>query len=155
MNLDWAAQNGIHDGLSYPVNGSYDEFVLLHLSIKKDSFATSELLNNRKLFLRSIIHMIYSKANNILCNEYLANYNKLTPREIDCLLWAARGKTIWETGKILKISQYTVRSHLENSIKKMRATNKVEASVKAVLFKQINVTDIISYFHDQIINQES
>jgi hypothetical protein len=31
----------------------------------------------------------------------------LTPREKECMLWTLRGKTAWETGAILGISQET------------------------------------------------
>ena len=32
----------------------------------------------------------------------------LSPRELECLEWAAEGKSAWEIGQILGISRYTV-----------------------------------------------
>lgn len=52
---------------------------------------------------------------------------KLTPREIDCLSWAAKGKTRWETAHILKVSDSTVRFHLENARNKLAAGNVTHA----------------------------
>ena len=36
---------------------------------------------------------------------------KLSPRELECLKWAAAGKTAWETSIILDISEGTVKFH--------------------------------------------
>lgn len=39
----------------------------------------------------------------------------LTDRQRDCLLWAARGKTDWEIGRILSISEETVARHISHA----------------------------------------
>jgi DNA-binding CsgD family transcriptional regulator len=43
----------------------------------------------------------------------------LSPREYECLMWSARGKTAWEIGVILGISRRTVVYHLENAKQKL------------------------------------
>lgn len=40
---------------------------------------------------------------------------KLTDRQRDCLIWAARGKTAWESARILGISEETVIRHLKQA----------------------------------------
>lgn len=44
-----------------------------------------------------------------------AGRNALTPRQRDCLLWAARGKTDWEIGHILGIGEDTIERHLRQA----------------------------------------
>ena len=39
----------------------------------------------------------------------------LTPRQRECLLWAARGKTDWEIGHILGIGEDTIERHLQQA----------------------------------------
>lgn len=58
---------------------------------------------------------------------------KLTRREIECLHWAAAGKTAWETGAIIQppISSRTVAFHLSNASQKLGASNKRQAIVEA------------------------
>lgn len=56
----------------------------------------------------------------------------LTPRELDCLLWAAEGKTEWETAGILGIAQATVASHIGSARRKLNADNKVHLVTKAL-----------------------
>lgn len=46
---------------------------------------------------------------------------RLTRRELECLGWAASGKTAWETSVILDISEYTVVFHIENAKRKLSA----------------------------------
>jgi len=58
----------------------------------------------------------------------------LTDRELECLRWAAGGKSAWETGMILDISERTVIFHLANAQKKLMATNKIQAVARAVLY---------------------
>jgi len=71
---------------------------------------------------------------------YLSDCNKemntdeiyLSKRERECLLWIADGKTSAETAKILNIAEATVTFHLQNVTKKLGASNRVQAVVKAI-----------------------
>jgi LuxR family transcriptional regulator, activator of conjugal transfer of Ti plasmids len=58
---------------------------------------------------------------------------RLTDRERDCLLWTARGKTAWEVGQILTISEETVLFHLKNVTRKLEVFSKHHAVVKAIV----------------------
>lgn len=53
----------------------------------------------------------------------------LTTQEIICLNWCKEGKTNWEIGEILVISEKTVEFHLSNVMKKLGATNRLTAVV--------------------------
>src|SRR5581483_11431789 len=48
----------------------------------------------------------------------------LTPREGECITWAARGKTSEEIGEILHRSTETVEFHLSNAMLKLHARNR-------------------------------
>ncbi len=51
----------------------------------------------------------------------------LTDRQIDCLSWLARGKTIAETATILDISVHTIRDHLRDITARLNAVNTTHA----------------------------
>nr|WP_158305993.1 LuxR family transcriptional regulator [Azospirillum sp. B510] len=57
---------------------------------------------------------------------------KLSPREREVLDWASRGKTSWETGMVLGLSEKTVNFYLRNACQKMNAATKVQAAAQAV-----------------------
>src|SRR5262249_34637051 len=56
----------------------------------------------------------------------------LSPRELQCLQWASRGKTDAEIGLILGISARTARFHIENAKKKLGAATRVQAVAEAM-----------------------
>ncbi len=51
----------------------------------------------------------------------------LTEREREVLTWAADGKTAWEIGCILNLSQRTVEWHFREAYRKLGATNRSQA----------------------------
>jgi DNA-binding CsgD family transcriptional regulator len=58
----------------------------------------------------------------------------LSIRELDCLRWAAMGKTDWEIGSILAISSSTVKFHIDRARTKLGASNRTHAV--AILIRQ-------------------
>lgn len=57
---------------------------------------------------------------------------RLSEREIEILKWTRDGKTSWETGRILSVSEKTVRAHLENIRNKMGVPSKHQAVLRAI-----------------------
>jgi DNA-binding CsgD family transcriptional regulator len=57
---------------------------------------------------------------------------KLSLREEQCLIWAARGKTYEEIGEITNISYYSVRSHLDIARHKLHGSNLTHAVALAL-----------------------
>lgn len=56
----------------------------------------------------------------------------LTARELDCLQWMAAGKTAWEVGRILGISEAGVNFHFSNLRTKFGVTKRNDVVVKAI-----------------------
>jgi DNA-binding CsgD family transcriptional regulator len=57
---------------------------------------------------------------------------KLTPRELDSLRWTMEGKTAWEVGGVMGISERTAVLHVNNAMHKLGCTNKHQAVLKAL-----------------------
>lgn len=57
---------------------------------------------------------------------------ELTPRERECLKWAANGKSEWEISQILGISEHTSEKHLINAKTKLKAVNRAHAVAEAL-----------------------
>jgi LuxR family quorum sensing-dependent transcriptional regulator len=57
---------------------------------------------------------------------------KLSPREREVLQWIAAGKTDWEVGRILKVSERVVKFHAAGARRKLRAANRTHAVAIAV-----------------------
>jgi DNA-binding CsgD family transcriptional regulator len=56
----------------------------------------------------------------------------LTAQEIECLRWCKEGKTNWDIGEILGISQKTVEFHVSNTMKKLGAGNRITAVIMGI-----------------------
>ncbi|MCU0968992.1 MAG: autoinducer binding domain-containing protein [Rubrivivax sp.] len=56
----------------------------------------------------------------------------LTPRELEALRWTMEGKTAWEVGTILGISERTAVLHVNNAMHKLGCVNKHQAVLKAL-----------------------
>jgi DNA-binding CsgD family transcriptional regulator len=56
----------------------------------------------------------------------------LTPRELEVLRWTMDGKTAWEVGAILGISERTAVLHVNNAMHKLGCVNKHQAVLKAL-----------------------
>jgi DNA-binding CsgD family transcriptional regulator len=56
----------------------------------------------------------------------------LSARELEVLRWTADGKTAWELGRILGISEQTVARHVSSAAQKLGCVNKVQAVAKAL-----------------------
>jgi DNA-binding CsgD family transcriptional regulator len=56
----------------------------------------------------------------------------ISARELECLKWIAEGKTAWEAGVILGISERTVRFHLNAAREKLDCQTTTQAVAKVV-----------------------
>ncbi len=56
----------------------------------------------------------------------------LTPREVEALSWTMEGKTAWEVGQILGISERTAVLHVNNAMHKLGCVSKHQAVLKAL-----------------------
>ena len=62
---------------------------------------------------------------------------ELTAREVEILRWTMEGKTAWAVGSILSISEATVNFHLRNVFRKLGASSKHQAVLKALKMRLI------------------
>ncbi len=56
----------------------------------------------------------------------------LTPRELEALRWTMDGKTAWEVGAVMGISERTAVSHINSAMHKLGCFNKHQAVLKAL-----------------------
>lgn len=98
----------------------------------------------RNLSDLSEVYETYADAWGVCVHRFLAGYVKLmrtrkwlpmdcqlTKREVECLRWAAVGKTDKEISLILARSHATVRFHIQNAGEKLDAVNRSQTIFKA------------------------
>lgn len=63
---------------------------------------------------------------------------RLSPREQECLTWVTSGKSSWDIGMILGISENTVNFHLKNAFYKLGGKGRIICVVKAIMLGLIS-----------------
>lgn len=69
--------------------------------------------------------------------------SKLTQRQLDCVVLAARGKSSWVSGKLLGLSPDTVHKYLENAKRRYGVSSRTELVVRALYDGQLSFNDIL------------
>lgn len=67
---------------------------------------------------------------------------RLTRRERQCLILAARGKTDWEIARLLALSEHTVHSYFKHIKRRFGVCTRVHAVVAALMAGEISLDDI-------------
>lgn len=66
----------------------------------------------------------------------------LTPRQLDCILWAGRGKSDWEIAQILGINEETVTDHLRSARTRYGVGRRIQLVMHAVRDGHIALSDL-------------
>lgn len=67
----------------------------------------------------------------------------ITPRQQDCMVLAAQGKTDWDIGKVLGISGVTVHKHLEAIKKRYGVSTRTQLVVRALFDGVFSFNDVL------------
>jgi len=118
---------GVHSGVTIPMHGPGSEVDLISLSLREHKTTDAT-----RLPLVHAFTVQYRTRLTELQGEKISSYEALTQKETECLNWCKEGKTNWEIGEILSISEKTVEFHLSNTIRKLGVSNRITAVVKAL-----------------------
>jgi LuxR family quorum-sensing system transcriptional regulator CciR len=121
---------GLRDGVGIPLHGARGNVCVVTLAARYGHPDAAGHL--RKLYaLATQFHAAYSAV----CYPDIYSRSAadvLSHRERECLQWMSEGKSKWEIGVILRVSENTVKYHVKSALKKLDAHNRVAAIVKAI-----------------------
>jgi LuxR family transcriptional regulator, quorum-sensing system regulator BjaR1 len=63
--------------------------------------------------------------------DWQPKYSPLTDRQTECLKWVSQGKSDWEIGQILGISQGTAHRHIERAKARLEVPTRMQAAMLA------------------------
>lgn len=124
-----AREFGLRNGVSVPLHGPGMSWGLM-------SFASRDLdamdFEQRLPDLHLLAHYVHEAARQFLRSKTPTPLPALTKRERECLSWAAEGKTSWEIGQLLNISERTSIFHLQNATHKLGVSGRQAAIARAI-----------------------
>lgn len=134
--MDEAAECGLREGLCVPLHDVHGFQAAVTMAGAKP-----ELPTNARRMVHLLALYAFSAADRIFrsADRGVAVEDQLSAREREILRWTAVGKTSWEIGKILGISEFTVNTHLRNSRRKLGTSNNVHSVVEALRRHEIRL----------------
>ncbi|WP_440997551.1 LuxR C-terminal-related transcriptional regulator [Arhodomonas sp. SL1] len=120
-------RTGVDRGLTVPLHDSAGRFGILNF-VTPDT-GVLEHIDPTPLWLAAHHFHDLVRANS---REVALRSFEITNRQLECLRYAALGKTNAEIGAILGVSQTTVRFHLDTAAERLNAANRVNLVAKAV-----------------------
>lgn len=128
-----ARAHGLHFGWAQAARDSGGAVGMLTLARGSDQLTESDIVTNqyKMAWLAQVVHV--GMANMLRKKMVPESEVMLTSREREVMLWTAEGKTAYEVGQILAVSERTINFHINNVVAKLGASNKIQAAVKAAI----------------------
>lgn len=129
--INLAVDNGLSEGLSFICNTTRTSTTKSLLSLETSKSVIRPEHYDILHYILPHLHESWEAAKKI-SKESFRDFPKLTLREKEILKWAYEGKTAWEIGVILSISERTVKFHFKNIYRKLSVMNRSQAVAKAM-----------------------
>lgn len=136
-----AAREGMGEGFTVPAhlpgesNGTCNFAMKIGRTLPRTSLMMAQLVGT----------FAFEAARQIIRRQepHPAEKPKLTQRQLECLIHVARGKSDWETARILGIKESTVRDHVEDACTRYDVRRRVQLVVRAMHDGQLTLHDMI------------
>lgn len=130
----YLADLGLARGMTIPIHLPGGQFAVVSGIVDKSNANWAKIYEDNR---DNMFHMAHIFHDTITTEGYaeqvdVAVQTILSPRECECLGWAAMGKTSPEIAMILDRSVETVRLHIKNAMLKLDASTRTHAVAKAV-----------------------
>jgi LuxR family quorum-sensing system transcriptional regulator CciR len=135
--LDEARDAGLKNGASVALHGPWGRVAVMSFASR---FADADPMPHLNYFnlLASQFHVTFDARAQKLRGR-VAECVHLSQREKDCLRWTAQGKSSWDIGMILGISENTVTFHAKNAMRKLGTASRTVAVLRAIRLDLIDL----------------
>ena len=133
--LDEAAQFGIRCGFTVPIHDARGAIAAVTFAADQRRPKFRHCIEQHRHVLQLMAMYFHAHARRRLSGNRVIDGIVLSPRELECLEWAARGKSAWEIGRLLNISRRTAAFHLDNAKAKFGVRTICQAVAKLAAAK--------------------
>ncbi|POM21350.1 Transcriptional activator protein LasR [Burkholderia cepacia] len=106
-----AAAYGMRSGVVLPVRGAKGEVGMLLCASTDELAATREHCDRHLAALTLLRDVACEAIAGTRCHAPPDSVPRLSRREVECLRWHAAGKTSWEIGHILNVTESCIHEH--------------------------------------------
>lgn len=136
--LERARRHNIADGLTVPVHLPGEAHGSVSFAWTESGSMPPEAL----VFAQSLGAFVFEAARRLGDPVTPGERPQLTDRQIECLMWAARGKSNSVIAQLLDISEETVREHLRNARAAYDAPTRIALAIRALFDSAICFGDV-------------
>jgi len=126
--FDDAATFGLRSGISVPLRGPKGSCAIMSFA----RHCEREFPNRTITYLQLAATHFYLRVANVANLNVVQEIPALSLREKECVFWVARGKSSWDIGVIMRISENTVNFHIKNVMRKLGTSSRTVAAIKAI-----------------------
>ncbi len=119
-------------GFSVPIRGPSGQFALFTVSDRRGDDAWQKYTETHVRDLILVAHFVNQKALEIERGSDKADFQKLSPREVDALTMLAMGYSRGQAAESLSISEHTLRVYIESARFKLGASNTTHAVARGL-----------------------
>ena len=133
---------GIGDGFTVPANvpgelsGSCNFAVKTGGQAPRGNFSMAQLVGS---FAFQAARNIVARSRGMLPFARV----ELTERQLECVVLVARGKSDWEIGKILNISEETVKQHIANARERYDVPKRMQVVLRALYDGLVPLSELL------------
>jgi len=137
--LHEASAHGLNSGYTVPAHvpgetlGSCTFAAAANDSIEEDLLPVAQLVGQ----------FAFEAGRRVIGQRACAQSLKLTPRQLECIMYVGRGKTDAEIGQILGLSAGTVVEHLRNARERYNAASRAVLPVRALYDGALSFADVL------------
>jgi DNA-binding CsgD family transcriptional regulator len=133
--LDEAAQFGIRCGFTVPIHDPRGPIAAVTFAADEGRATFQRCIEQHRHVLQLMAMYFHAHARRRITPNRVVDGVALSPRELECLEWAAQGKSAWEIGRLLNISRRTAAFHLDNAKRKFGVRTICQAVAKLAAAK--------------------
>ncbi|MGY8665339.1 LuxR family transcriptional regulator [Bradyrhizobium sp. UFLA05-109] len=134
--LEEASEFGIRLGFTVPVHDEDGSVAALTFAADQRRPRFEKCIDLNGPALQLMARCFHTQVRRKLLHQLTIDGILLSPRELECLDWAAKGKTAWEVGRILGISHNTVAYYLRSARDKLGVRTTVQAVMRLAAAKR-------------------
>lgn len=137
--LELARSQGIGEGFTVPAHVPGEA----HGSCSFACAAGEPFAAEHLPLLQLVGAFAFEAARRIRRDRFSGGPVRLTDRQRECVMWAARGKSDWEIARILGISEETAREHLRHARERYGVPKRTLVAVHALFDGTIGFLDVL------------
>ncbi len=131
-----AAKFGISYGFTVPIHDGRGPIAAVTFATDASRTSVfSRRIKEHRQVLQLMAMYFHAHARRKLAPSRVIDGVLLSPREFECLQWAAQGKSAWEIGRIIGISRRTAAFHLDNAKAKLGVHSICQAVARLIAWR--------------------